>query len=93
MTALLLKHLQKSCKIFGPKREKVIEDWRNLYNNEVKSLQFTKYYYGDHSMRWMGPAASIGKMRKTYKILVTKPEQISWLGISRCRQSNTLKMS
>jgi hypothetical protein len=31
-------------RIFGPKREEVVGDWRRLHNKELHNICITKYY-------------------------------------------------
>jgi hypothetical protein len=64
-------------KIFGPKRDEVIGEWRKLHNEELQNL----YSFPDNirqitsrRMRWAGHVARMGEERNVYKVLVGKPE-------------------
>jgi hypothetical protein len=64
-------------KIFGPKREEVILDWRKLRAEELNGL----YSYPNilpviklRRMRWAGHVARMGEMRGAHKVLVWKPD-------------------
>jgi hypothetical protein len=70
-------------RIFGPKRDEVTGEWRNLHNEEIYNL----YSYPDiirqvksRRMRWAGHVARMGEERKVYKVLVAKPEGKTPLG-------------
>jgi hypothetical protein len=46
-------------RIFGPKREEVIGEWRKLHNEVIKSR-----------MRWVGHVACMGERKGLYRVLV-----------------------
>jgi hypothetical protein len=59
-------------RIFGPKKEKVAEDWRRLHNEELHNL----YNSPDiirviklKRMNWAARVAPMGMMRNVHKIL------------------------
>jgi hypothetical protein len=64
-------------RIFGPKGDKVTEEWRKLHNGELHNL----YSSSDISrqiksriMRWAGYVARMGEGRNVYKVSMRKPE-------------------
>jgi hypothetical protein len=64
-------------RIFGPKREEMLGDWRKLHNEELHKLYassniITVIKSGRTS--WVGHVARMGEMINAYKILVCKPE-------------------
>jgi hypothetical protein len=64
-------------KIFGPKRDKVTEEWRKLHTeelNEFYSLPNIIRAIKSRIMRWTGRVARMGERRGVYRILVGKPE-------------------
>jgi hypothetical protein len=64
-------------RIFGSKKEEVVEDWRRLRNEELHNLYAAGSIINvikSRRLRWTGHIARIGKMRKAYTILVGKPE-------------------
>jgi hypothetical protein len=75
-------------RIFGPKRDEVMGEWRRLHNEELPDL------YSSPSisriiklkrMRWAGHVARMGEKRNVYRILVGKPEGKRLLGRPRHR--------
>jgi hypothetical protein len=82
-------------RIFGPKRDEVTGEWRNLHNEELHNL----YSYPDiirqvksRRMRWAGHVAHMGEKRKVYKVLVGKPEGKRPLGRPRRRWEDGIRM-
>ena len=61
-------------RIFGPKRDGVTGEWRNLHNEELNDLR---------RMRWVGHVAPMGERRGVYRVLVGKPEGKRPLGRHR----------
>jgi hypothetical protein len=64
-------------RIFGPKRNEVIGEWRKLHNGELHNLYssldiITMIKSG--RMRWAGHVARIGEGRKVYRVLMGNPE-------------------
>jgi hypothetical protein len=64
-------------RIFGPKRDEVTEDWRQLHNEGLHNL----YSSPDiirisilRRMKWAGHIARTGERMKAYIILVGKPK-------------------
>jgi hypothetical protein len=75
-------------RIFGKKRDEVIEGWRKLHNEELHNL------YGSPSiirimksrrMRWAGHVTRMGEKRNAYRILEGKPEEKRSIGRLRLK--------
>jgi hypothetical protein len=63
-------------RIFGPNRDKVIEVWRKLHNEELQNLFSSPSIIRmikSRRMRWAGHVARTGENRHAYRILVGKP--------------------
>jgi hypothetical protein len=63
-------------RIFGPKRDKVIGQWRKLHSEELHNLYSSPdiiWQVKSRQMRWVGHLARMGEERKLYKVLVGKP--------------------
>jgi hypothetical protein len=63
-------------RIFGPKRNKVMEGWRKLHN-ELHNLYCSPSIIRiikSRRMRWAGYVARMGEKRGVYRLLVGKPE-------------------
>jgi hypothetical protein len=70
-------------RIFGPKRNIVTEEWRNLHNVELHDLYLSPNIIRQiksREMRWVGQVAYMEEERKVYKVLVGKPEARRLLG-------------
>ena len=83
-------------RIFGPKRNEVIGEWRTLHYKELNDLysspsivRVTK----SRRIRWAGHAACMGEWRGIYRILVGKPEGKRPLGRPRHRWEDNIKMA
>jgi hypothetical protein len=64
-------------RIFGPKRDEVMGEWRKLHNEELHNLYSSPdriRQVKSRQMRWAGHVARMGEDRKVYKVLVGKPE-------------------
>ena len=64
-------------KVFGPKRDEVTGEWRELHNeelNDLYSLPSIVRVVKSRRMRWAGHAARMGKDRGVHMVLVRKPE-------------------
>jgi hypothetical protein len=73
-------------RIFGPKRDEVIEVWRELHNEELHNLLSSPSIIRmikSRRMRRAGHVARMGVMRNAYRILVRKPEWKRLLGQPR----------
>ena len=74
-------------RIFGPKRDEVSGNWRELHNEELSDLYSSPNIVRViklRRMRWVGNVALWGK-REVYTVLVGKPEGKRPLGIPRRR--------
>jgi hypothetical protein len=75
-------------RIFGPKRDEVMGEWRKLHNEEHHNLYSSPdiiRQIKSRRMRWAGHVARMEKERKLYKVLVGKPEGKRLLGRPRPR--------
>jgi hypothetical protein len=64
-------------RIFGPKRDKVIKEWRKLHKEELHNLWSSPHIIkqiNSRRMRWQGHVAYMEEDKKVYKVLVGKPE-------------------
>jgi hypothetical protein len=82
------------CRIFEPKRDKVIGDWRKLHNEAFNDLycstdiiQVIKL-----RMRWVGHVAHMGESRGAYRVLVGIPTGKRPLGRHRHAWEDTMEM-
>jgi hypothetical protein len=83
-------------KIFGPKREEVVEGWRRLYSEELHNLCGSPniiMVIKSRRMRWTEHAACMGEMRSSYKILVGKPEGNRQCGRHNCRWEDNIRIN
>jgi hypothetical protein len=82
-------------RIFGPKRDEVMGEWRKLHNEELNSLYSSPdiiRQVKSRRMRWTGHVAHMVKDRKVYKVLVGKPEGKRPLGRPRHRWEDGIRM-
>jgi hypothetical protein len=81
-------------RIFGPRRDEVMGDWRKLHNelhnlySSPNIIRMFKY----RRMRWAGHVARMGETRNAYRILVGKPEGKRPLGRPKHRWMDNIKM-
>ena len=75
-------------RIFGPRRDEVTGEWRQLYDEELyflcsspNILQVIK----SRRMRWVGHVVCMGERIGIYRVSVGKPEGKRPLGRPRCR--------
>jgi hypothetical protein len=64
-------------RIFGPKRDEVMGEWRKLHNEELRNLYSSLdiiRQVKSRRMRLAGHVARMGEERKVYKVLVGKTE-------------------
>jgi hypothetical protein len=64
-------------RIFGPKRDEVARERKNLHNEELCDLYplpSTIRIIKSWRMRWEGHVARIGEKENAYRLLVGKPE-------------------
>jgi hypothetical protein len=75
-------------RIFGPKRDEVMGEWRKFHNEELCDLYSSPSIIRiikSRRMRWEGHVARMGEKRNAYRLLVGKPEGKRPLGRPRCR--------
>jgi hypothetical protein len=64
-------------RIFGPKRDEVMGDWRTLHNEELHNLYSSPNIIRmikSRRMRWAGHVARMGENRNVSRILMGRPE-------------------
>jgi hypothetical protein len=64
-------------KIFGPKNDEVMGEWRKLHNRELHNLYSSAdiiRQIKSRRMRWAGHVPRMGEGRNVYRVLVGKPE-------------------
>jgi hypothetical protein len=64
-------------RIFGPKRDEVMGEWRKLHNEELHNLYSSPdiiRQIKSRRMMWAGHVARMGEGRNVYRILVGKPK-------------------
>jgi hypothetical protein len=82
-------------RIFGPKRDEVIGEWRRLRNEKLYALYFSPNIIRvikSRRLRWAGHVACMGEKRGAYRDLVGKPEGRRPLGRPRRRWEDNIKM-
>jgi hypothetical protein len=82
-------------RIFGPKRDEVMGEWRKLHNKELRDLYSSPSIIRiikSRRMRWVGHVARIEEKRKAYRVLVGKPEGKRPLGRPRRRCVDNIRM-
>jgi hypothetical protein len=63
--------------LFGPKRDEVAEEWRELHNEELNDMYCSPNIVRVikwRRMRWAGHVAYMGERRGLYRVLVGKTE-------------------
>jgi hypothetical protein len=64
-------------RIFGPKRDEVVGEWRKLHNEELHDLYSSPSIIRiimSMRMRWVGHVAQMGENGNVCRLLVGKPE-------------------
>jgi hypothetical protein len=64
-------------RIFGPRRDKVIGEWRKLHSVDLNDLYSSPNIFRvikSTRMRWAGHVARLEERRIVYRVLVGKPE-------------------
>jgi hypothetical protein len=79
-------------RIFGPKRDEVMGEWRKLHNYELRDLYASPSIIRiikSRRMRWAGHVARMGEKRKEYRLLVDLEEvgwgDVDWIGLAKDR--------
>jgi hypothetical protein len=70
-------------RIFGPKRDEVMGEWRKLHSGELHNLYSSPdiiRQIKSRRMRWVGHVAHMGEGRNVYGVLVGKPKGKTLLG-------------
>jgi hypothetical protein len=81
-----VQKFNKLRRLFGPKREKVTEEWRKLHNEELNDLYCSPNIVRvikSRRMRWAGHVACVKERRGVYRVLVGKTEGKRPLGRPR----------
>ena len=82
-------------RIFGPRRDEVMGEWRKLHNEELNDLYCSPNIVRVikwRRMRWAGHVARMGEERGVYRVLVGKPEGRRPLGRPRRRWVDNIRM-
>jgi hypothetical protein len=82
-------------RIFGPKRDEIMGQWRNLHSGELCNLYLTPNIIRpikSGRMRWVGHVACMVEGRNLYRVLVGKPEGRRPLERPRHRWGDGIKM-
>jgi hypothetical protein len=76
-------------RLFGPKRDEVMGEWRKLHDEELHDLysspSIIRIITQSRRMRWVRHVARMGKKRNAYTLLVGNPEEKRLLGRPKCR--------
>jgi len=82
-------------RVFGPKRDEVTGECRNLHNEELSDLYPLPNIVRvvkSRRMKWAGHVARMGEGRGVDRVLVRKPEGKKQLGRPRRRWEDNIKM-
>ena len=82
-------------RIFGPKRDGVTGEWRQLHNEELNDLYSSPNIVRvikSRRVRWAGNVARMEEGRDVKKVLVGKPDGKRPLGTPRRRWEDNIKM-
>jgi len=82
-------------RIFGPRRDKVMGEWRRLHKEELNDLYSSPNIVRvikSRRMRWASHVARMGEERGLYRVLVGKLEGRRPLGRPRCRWVDNIRM-
>jgi hypothetical protein len=82
-------------RIFGPKRDEGMAEWRKLHNEELHSLYSSPKIIRQiksRRKRWARHVARMGEERKVYRVWVGKPEGRRPLGRPRRRWEDGIRM-
>jgi len=81
--------------MFGPKRDEVTGEWRNLHNEKLHDLCSSPNnipVIKSRRMRWAGHAACMGDTRGIYMVLVGQPEGRRPFGKPSRRRKHNIKI-
>ena len=81
-------------RIFGPRRDEVMGEWRRLHNEELNDLYCSPNIVRViklRRMRWAGHVARMGVERGVCRVLVGKPEGKRPLGRPRRRWVDNIR--
>ena len=82
-------------RIFGPRMDEVMGEWRRLHNEELNDLYSSPNIVRvikSRRMRWAGLVARMGEERGVYRVLVEKPEGKRPLGRPMRRWVDNIRM-
>jgi hypothetical protein len=82
-------------RVFGPKKDEVMGEWRKLHSGECHNLYLSPdiiRLIKSRRMRWAGHVARMGEGRNVFRVLVGKREGKRPLGIPRRRWEDGIKM-
>jgi hypothetical protein len=82
-------------RIFGPKKDEVMGQWRKFHNEELHNLYSSPdiiRQFKSRGMRWVGHVARMGEGRNVYRVSVVKPEGKRPLERLRHRWEDGIKM-
>jgi hypothetical protein len=82
-------------RIFGPKGDEVMGEWRKLHSGELHNLYPSPdiiRQIKSRRIRWAGQVARMGEGRHVYRVLVGAPEERRPLGRPRRRLEDGIKM-
>ena len=82
-------------RIFGPRRDEVMGEWRRLHNEELNELYSSPnivQVIKSRRMRWAGHVAHMCEERGVYRVLVGKLEGRRPLGRPRHRWVDNIRM-
>jgi hypothetical protein len=82
-------------RMFGPKRDERMGEWRKLHSeelNDLYSLTNLVRVIKWRRMRWVGHMARMWEGRGVYRVLVGKSEGKRPLGRPRCRWEDNIRM-
>jgi hypothetical protein len=83
-------------RIFGPKRDEVMGEWRKLHNVKLCDLYSSSSIIRiikSRRIRWVGHVVRMGDKRTAYTLLVGKPEGKGPLGRPRYRWIDNIEMN
>jgi len=83
-------------RIFGPRRDEVMGEWRRLRNEELNDLYPSPNIVRvikSRTMRWAGHVARMGEERGVYRVLVGKPGGRKPMGRPRRRWVDNIRMN